>query len=87
MTIRQGASCPKPLFQLLYPSLERRHVVLQLLQAPLQYFALHLLISQHILNPPESLEDRMILVLYPLQPTVEVIEMPEDFPEPLIMLG
>ena len=53
----------------------------------LQQLASPLLISEEILNAAKWLEDHMILVLYPLRPSVEVIEMLQDFPEPLIVLG
>jgi hypothetical protein len=75
------------LLQLLDPGLERRHVVLQFLQAPLQDLALHPLISQHILNTVQRLEDRLILLFEALQSPVKMIEVREDFPEPLIVLG
>ena len=84
---RQATSLPESLFQFFDPALKARHVAPQFLQAALQHLTLHFLVSQEILNTAKPLEDRVILVLKPLQAPVELIEMAEDVAELFIMLG
>ena len=57
---------------------------LQLIETALENLAPALLVGHEGLDTPETLEDRLILLLQPLQPPVEMIEVSEDRAELLV---
>ena len=61
--------------------------MLELLHAPLQSFPSAPLISQRRFDPAECLENGVIFVLEKLQTPIQLIKMPQDVAEPLIVLG
>lgn len=64
--------------------MEDRDLLLQLLEAPLQHLAPANLIGQQTLDPPQRLDDRIILLLQTIQSPIDLIEMTKDFPEFLV---
>ena len=56
-------------------------------QPLLQYLALPSLIGKQGFYPAKTFQDRLILLLQAFEPAVEVVEVPHDFPETIVMLG
>lgn len=75
---------PDPLFELVDAGLESGNLVLQLLEAALQNLSPANVVGQQTLDPPKSLNDGIVLLLQPVEPSVDFVEMTEDLPEPLV---
>jgi hypothetical protein len=62
-------------FDVVDAGLERRHLLLQLGQIAREDLAATALVGEARLDPAQSLDDRLILLLEPLKPPVDLVEM------------
>src|SRR3990172_2536607 len=67
----------EPRFNILDAGLERRHLLLQLGQIMREDLAAPALVGEARLDPAQPLDDRLILLLEPLKPPVDLVEVAE----------
>ena len=66
------------------PCLDRSNLTLELGDAVFDDLAAALLVGQQRLDPAERLSDRVVFLLESLEPTVDLVEVPEHFAEALV---
>ncbi len=72
-----GALATQALLDLFDPGLERNHVLLQLCEGALEDLAPAALVGEPCLDPAESLGDRLVLLLEPLESVIDRIDVAE----------
>jgi hypothetical protein len=72
-----GASTSEALLDVLYAGLERGHLVFQLGEVALEDRAPAELVREARLDPAQSLRDRLVLLLEPVESPVDLVEVPE----------
>jgi hypothetical protein len=68
---------PEALLEVVDAGLELGDAVLQLVEVALENLAAARLVGEPRLDPPKRLEDRLVFLLEPLEPTVDLVEAPE----------
>src|SRR5262249_22114626 len=76
-----GALPAEALLQLLDPGLQAGYAVLQLFDAPLQDLASPGLVAQQAFDTAQGLRNGNVLLVEAFQPTVDLVEMPENVAE------
>jgi hypothetical protein len=83
----QPGSGPKPTLKIVDPNLEHADTLLELGKIALQDLASTVIVPKARLDAAKLLQDHEILLLQTLRSTIDLFELPKDFPELLVDRG